>query len=212
MNIEAAIIAASGRKASTVSVQAAIAGMLQVKEWLDELGVFDTPNRLAHLLGQCGHESLGFRITEERLSYSAERLMVVWPSRFKTREIAEQYARMPRRLANFTYGGRMGNKDPGDGYKYRGRGYLQLTGKTNYLRFGRLIDVNLVQWPELAKRPRNAWKIAGSYFATRKRHGKTTLEWADENNVEQITRIVNGGTHGRADRRARAARALEALS
>ena len=87
---------------------------------------------LAALIGQCAHESMGFTVTEERLSYSAARLMQVWPARYPTEEIARRYARQPRKLANHTYGGRNGNTEPDDGWRYRGRGYLQLTGRANY--------------------------------------------------------------------------------
>lgn len=210
LNIEAAILAAAGR--DNVKVQAAIGGMLSVKEWLDENGAFDTPNRLAHMIGQCAHESMGFQFMQERLSYSAKRLMQVWPRRYPTLAIANQFARNPEKLANHTYGGRMGNTRPGDGYRYRGRGWLQLTGRKNYRARGRALGIDLEGKPKLAIKPGIRWLIAASYLAARQRGGKTAVQWADEGEIRNVTLIVNGGLHGLADREARTSRASNALA
>ncbi len=212
IDVEGAILAASGRAASNQKVVAATKGFLAVHEWLDNLGTFKTMLRLAALLGQCGHESLGFTVTEERLRYSTpERLMKVWPGRFPTLEFSRDYVKNSRKLANYVYGTRNGNHRPNDGWKYRGRGFLQLTGRANYRHFGKLVDLELEKWPELAKPAPGAWKIAAAYCANRSRGGKTVFEWADEGNVEMVTKIINGGRHGLEDRRQRTALALAAL-
>jgi len=172
-----------------------------------------TPQRAAHLIGQCAHESMGFTRAAESLYFTTpERLMAVWPRRFALLTAARGFTRDPERLANHVYGGRMGNTRSGDGYRYRGRGYLQLTGRSNYRRFGARIGIDLEAGPERAAEPEIAWLIAASYLATRSRSGKTALEWADANNVEMVTRIVNGGLHGLADRHQRTAAALSALA
>ena len=212
INIEAAILAASKRGSSSKKVTTAIQGFLDVHEWLDNMGAFKTMPRLAALIGQCAHESMGFVVTEERLRYSTpERLMKVWPSRFPTLEFSKGYVRQSRRLANYVYGTRNGNHKSGDGWRYRGRGYIQLTGRANYHEFGPLVDIELEKWPELAKPAPGAWKIAAAYCANRARGGKTVFQWADEGNTEQVTRIINGGHHGLEDRRKRTALALVAL-
>ncbi len=172
-----------------------------------------TPQRAAHLIGQCAHESMGFTRAVESLYFTTpERLMAVWPRRFASVAAARGFTRDPERLANQVYGGRLGNTRPGDGYRYRGRGYLQLTGRANYRRFGARIGIDLEASPERATEPETAWLIAASYLATRSRSGRTALEWADADNVEMVTRIVNGGRHGLADRRHRTAAALSALT
>src|SRR5262249_8858281 len=112
---------------------AVITDILDHQDRLPEFGV-NTPKRIAHFLSQIGHESGGFRIKVEDLSYTAARLMQVWPSRFPNMDIARQYERNPEKLGNFVYANRMGNGDAasGDGYRFRGRGLLQLTGRSMY--------------------------------------------------------------------------------
>ena len=211
INIEGAIVAASKRK-STQKVLVAIDGILSVHEWLDNLGAFRTMARLAALIGQCAHESMGFTVTEERLWYSTpERLMKVWPSRFPTLEFAKGYSKQSRKLANYVYGTRNGNHEKNDGWRYRGRGYIQLTGRANYRKFGKAVGIDLERHPELAKPAPGAWKVAAAYCATRSRGGKTVFEWADEGNTKLVTRLINGGHHGLEDRQERTALALAAL-
>ncbi len=201
--MERAILAvASRRKRDRAKVAAAIDGAKAVEARLQDLGAFDTPQRLAALVGQCAVESAGFARTIEFMNYKAERLVEVWPSRFPTVESARPYARQPTKLANHVYGGRkdLGNTEPGDGWLFRGRGYLQLTGRANYRRTGCAIDLGLEAMPELAVHPHRAWQIAGNYFATRKRGGKTLFEWADEGHTREVTLGVNGGLHGLDER------------
>lgn len=172
-----------------------------------------TPLRAAHLIGQCAHESAGFTRAQESLNYSTpERLMAVWPRRFPRRRDAVPCVANPQALAERVYGGRLGNRAPGDGWRYRGRGWLQLTGRANYRRFGRLLGLALEAEPDLAAAPGIAWRIAALYLATRQRQGRTALDWADANDSRMVTRIVNGGLTGLADRRARTAAALAALT
>ncbi len=205
MNIKAAVRAAAAGAAARATEALAL---------LDPTSpALATPLRAAHLIGQCAHESMGFtRLVESLYFTTPERLMAVWPRRFASLAVAAGFTRDPERLANHVYGGRMGNTRPGDGYRYRGRGYLQLTGRTNYRRFGARIGIDLEAGPERAAEPEIAWLIAASYLATRSRGGKTALEWADTDNVETVTRIVNGGLNGLADRRQRTAAALSALA
>ena len=219
LDIEAAIRATgSRRKRDRDKVAAAVRGALEVKDWLEKLGAFETPQRLAALVGQCGHESGGFAKTVENLRYSTpERIKAVFGRgragrrRFPTVESAVPYVRQPTKLANYVYGGRMGNTQTGDGWRFRGRGYLGLTGRNNYRKIGRALDLGLEASPEVAANPHRAWQIAGHYFATRKRGGKTAFEWADEYHHRNVTRIVNGGTHGLEDRTLRTNAALRAL-
>lgn len=205
-------LATAIRAAAPDAPQAAIAGLEQVRDSAARLGVFDSPLRAAHLIGQCGHESMGFtRVAESLFFTTASRILAVWPHRFRDQVHAREFVRNPEKLANHVYAGRMGNDARGDGFRYRGRGYIQLTGKDNYRVFGRRIELDLVTHPEDAEEPGTAWLIAAAYFANRRRAGKTALEWADLNDAETVTRIVNGGLHGLADRRERTIRALVAL-
>lgn len=201
-------VRASELRASDLAISALLSA-------LDEFTWSNMRERLAHLIGQCGHESAGFTRLVESLFYTTpERLCAVWPGRFRTISDARPFVRSPQALANNVYNGRMGNR-PGsdDGWRYRGRGYLQLTGRDNYRRFGDLLGLPLEARPEMAEGPITAWRIAIAYLATRKRRSRTAFEWADLglDGVEMVTRIVNGGTHGLDDRRRRTAAALAAL-
>ena len=186
------------------------------RDRLAEFGVVDShpsgrPLRVAHLMGQCAHESLLFRKLYEGLYYRERRLMAVWPSRFRDLPTALRYARNPEKLANKVYGGRMGNHQPGDGYRYRGRGWIHLTGRDNYRSYGKIIGMDLEQDPDLAAEPETAWLIAAAYMDRRKRKGLPLWKWADRDDVEQVTRGINGGKIGLADRRRKTAKALEVL-
>ena len=188
--------AAMGRAAPRAP-QEAIAGLLALPPDNPALA---SPARAAALIGQAAHESSRFTRVEEGLYYSAQRLTQVFPRRFATLAKAEPFARNPQALANNVYGGRLGNDKLDDGWMYRGRGYLQLTGRENYRCLGLLLGLDLEDQPDLATDPKIAWLIASKFLATRTKGGKTALEWADEGNVEMVTRIVNGGTHGLDER------------
>jgi putative chitinase len=160
------------------------------------------PRRLPHFLGQISHESSGFTRMVENLNYSAKRLTEVWPNRFPTLEAATPYARNPEALANKTYGGRMGNTEPGDGWKYIGRGLIQLTGRANYKLYGELLGLPLEEDPNLAHWPEPAARIAAAFWS---RNNLNAL--ADKDDLTAITRKINGGTAGLADRRIQVERA-----
>jgi len=120
-------------------------------DWCDVLNVLmpkygiDSPQRIAAFIAQCSHESGHFEKLIENLNYSAKGLVMTWPKRFTTPELANKYARQPEMIANFVYANRLGNGDEssGDGWKYRGRGLIQLTGKYNYQAFANSIGMNL---------------------------------------------------------------------
>jgi putative chitinase len=153
----------------------------------------NTPKRQAAFLGQCMHESAGFKTLEENLNYSAKALMNTWPSRFPNEEVANQYARQPEKIANKVYGGRMGNdvESSGEGWKYRGRGIKQLTGKENYERCGSGLGVDLVSDPDLLLDPKYAALSAGWFW---NKHNLNDL--ADKGDIETMTRRINGGLIG----------------
>ena len=157
-----------------------------------------TPKRQAYFIGQCMHESGGFKQLKENLNYSAKGLMATWPSRFPDADTAEKYERNPEKIANKVYAGRMGNTEDGDGAKYIGRGLIQLTGKENYANCGSAIGVDLVANPDLLSTPKYAALSAGWFW---NRKGLNAL--ADENDLDTITKRINGGLIGIADRKAK---------
>jgi len=157
-----------------------------------------SPNRAAHLLGQAAHESAGFTITKENLYYSTpERIQAIWPSRFKTVEDAMPYAKNPQALADKVYGGRGGNN--GEGYKWRGRGFIQLTFRDNYRSFASDMRV-----PEVMNDPslvETEYAFESAYWFFDK---NGLFRMADNgigtDNIKAITKRVNGGHHGLDDR------------
>jgi putative chitinase len=155
------------------------------------------PLRLAHFLAQVCHETGGLRVLVENLNYSAKRLTEVWPSRFPTLAAAAAFAHDPRALANKVYGGRMGNVEPDDGWKYRGRGLLQITGRDHYARNGRELGIPLEEQPDLAITPEHALAVA---LETWRASGCD--EPADHDDIVGVTRRINGGLIGLSDRRA----------
>jgi putative chitinase len=198
----------------TVSQLAAAtgAGLMRASTWLDPINAaiqrwgIDTPARVAYFLAQVGVESGGLARLEENLSYSAERLMEAWPSRFKTLAAAQAYARNPEALANRVYGGRMGNTQAGDGWRYRGRGLKQLTGRNNYQEYAEASRVDVVKWPELLVKPTYAADSAGWFW-----NARGCNAWADDGDVRGLTRVINGGETGLRERAALTEKALQAL-
>jgi putative chitinase len=158
-------------------------------------GILQGVNRLQYFLAQLGHESNGLTHSQENLNYSAARLMAIWPNRFPTLEIAQKYDRDPEKLANFVYGGRMGNVNPGDGYKYRGRGYIQLTGREAYSAIGKIAGLDLEGDPDLASKPENAVRIACAFWTW-----KGINAACDIGDFTAVTKKINGGTNGLTDR------------
>jgi putative chitinase len=167
----------------------------------------NTPKRQACFIGQCMHESGGFKFLRENLNYSAKALMNTWPSRFPDADIAEKYARQPEMIANKVYSGRMGNTEDGDGAKFIGRGLIQLTGKDNYTAFGEAIGEDLVANPQLVEQPRYAALSAGWFWNKR---GLNVL--ADAMDIETLTKRINGGNIGIDDRKAKISMVLNAIS
>jgi putative chitinase len=162
--------------------------------------------RQASFIGQCAHESGNFKTLQENLNYSAEGLMKTWPSRFPTKEIADQYARQPAKIAGKVYNGRLGNTSEEEASKYLGRGLIQLTGKENYERCGLAIGVDLLSNPDLLLDPRYATMSAGWFW-----NKKGLNELADQQEHGQITKRINGGTLGLDDRIAKTTKAAQAL-
>lgn len=179
---------------------------------LEDLGA-TTDRRIASIIGQCAYESGGFKSRFENLNYSSSALQRVFRKYFRTVS-ADAYARQPEKIANRVYGNRMGNGDEasGDGYRYRGRGWIQLTGKSNYETYGKAIGVDLVADPDAAAEPATAWLIAVRYMAATRRSGKTLLEWADEEDEAMVTKGINGGTNGLSGRVHEVEKVLSALS
>ena len=159
----------------------------------------DSINRLAHFISQCSHESSNFTRVEENLNYSEEALLKIFPKYF-TPKLAEDYARKPKFIANKIYADRMGNGSEmsNDGWNYRGRGYIQLTGKQNYINFDKICQDNIVANPDLVatKYPLVSaawfWKINGL--------NELADRGSDAETVSKITKKVNGGSIGLSDR------------
>lgn len=183
--------------------------------WLKELVLqmpiwsIDTPNEIASFIAQLAHESAEFTRLEENLNYSALRLTQVWPKRFPTLESAKPYANAPELLANKVYAGRLGNGDEasGDGWRYRGRGPIQITGKSHYDECGAGIDAPIVDEPSLLLDPRIGIRSACWFWRT---NGLDLLD--DDADIRVETRRVNGGDTGLADRQAYFQKALTALA
>ena len=167
-------------------------------EAMGAAGLFEPGHRLHVFLAQLGHESAGLTRCVESLYYTRpETLMAVWPSRFPTVEAATPYLRRSRALAEKVYGGRtsLGNSEPGDGARFIGRGFLQITGRANYRALGRRIGVDLEAEPELAARPDIAVRLACAYWTMRRIN-----ETCDAGSFRAVTRRINGGLTGYADR------------
>ena len=165
-----------------------------------------TPKREAAFIGQCSVESANFTRIQENLNYSAQRLMQVWPSRFPNISMAQPYANNPEKLANFVYAGRMGNLQDGDGWKFHGRGLIQLTGRENYANCGSSIGVDIIDNPDLLLTPKYAALSAGWFW---NKHGLNLL--ADAQEYGTMTRRINGGTTALDERIAKITKALQVL-
>jgi putative chitinase len=160
----------------------------------------NTPLRLAHFLAQCGHESGGFRLTQENLNYSAKGLNGIFKKYFPTEAAAAAYARNPQKIANKVYANRMenGSEASGDGYKFRGRGYIQLTGRANYTAFGKSIGEDILSNPDIVSGKHAL--LSAAWFWSKNGLNKLADGGATDATVTSITKRVNGGTIGLADR------------
>jgi putative chitinase len=166
----------------------------------------NTPVRQACFIGQCAHESGNFKALQENLNYSAEGLMKTWPSRFPTKEMADQYARQPAKIAGKVYNGRLGNTSEEEASNFLGRGLIQLTGKENYANCGTALGIDLVGNPTLLTDPKYAALSAGWFW---NKKGLNAL--ADASDIETMTKRINGGLIGLDDRKAKIAKALSVL-
>ena len=159
----------------------------------------NTPLRLAHFLAQCGHESGGFKVVSENLNYGAAGLQSIFKKYF-TAESAKEYERKPEKIANIVYANRMGNGNQasGEGYKFRGRGFIQLTGKDNYTSFDKVVEDDIIANPELVatKYP----LLSAAWFFHKNGLHKIADEGATDVVVTKVTKRVNGGTIGLPDR------------
>jgi putative chitinase len=165
----------------------------------EKFGV-NTPLRLAHFLAQCGHESGGFRITQENLNYSAKGLQGIFKKYFPSEALALDYAKKPQKIANRVYGGRMGNGNEasGDGFKFRGRGFIQLTGRDNYKAFDDAVEDNILENPDLVA---TKYPLASAAWFWNKNKLNQLADKGDTTEVvTMVTKRVNGGTIGLADR------------
>jgi putative chitinase len=172
-------------------------------------GRIDSPARIAAFLAQIGHESGGLTRLVENLNYSAQGLAATWPNRYAgPNALALKLARKPEAIANNCYANRMGNGDEasGDGWRYRGRGLVQVTGRNNYEAAGKALGQPLLEQPELLQLPGPAARSAVWFW---KSNGCNEL--ADADKFEAITRKINGGMHGQAERVALRNRIIEAL-
>jgi putative chitinase len=167
-----------------------------------------TPLRVAAFLAQCIHESGGFEFLRENLNYRATSLMKVWPRHFPSLEIAAQYERNPQKIANRAYANRMGNGDEssGDGWRYCGRGLIQLTGKSNYELFAESIETPVEQIPEYLETFEGAIQSACWFWET-----NNLNSLADRRDIVGLTKRINGGTIGLEDRKKHYEHALHVL-
>lgn len=189
-------------------------------EWVDALNEtfdrfqIDTPMRQASFIGQCGHECGQFRVLEENLNYRAATLLKLFPRTPRrswgfTPEEAAAYERQPKRIANRIYSNRMNNRDEasGDGWRFRGRGCIQLTGSANYHHAGRALGVDFIMEPDLVATPKYAAMTAGWFWNTHRIN-----QFADVQDWIGMTKRINGGTIGLDDRIKHIMQALQILS
>jgi putative chitinase len=174
-----------------------------IDQWYEALSVLlpdyeiNTPNRIAAFIAQCAHESASFTALHENLNYRAETLSKVWPKKFPA-SIAEQYAHKPEAIANRAYASRMGNGDEasGDGWRYCGRGLIQLTGKDNYTSFADSIGITPEEVSDYVQTFEGAAQSACWFWES-----NNLNQYADSGDIETMTKRINGGTLGLEDRK-----------
>ena len=184
------------------------------QEWyqalVNNLPLYDinTPERVAAFIAQCAHESGGFKRLKENLNYKWESLRRVFPKYFPTDELAQEYAHKPEQIANRIYGSRMGNGDEssGDGFRYCGRGLIQLTGRNNYTKFAESIGMAVEEVPTLLETYDGAVKSACWFWSS-----NNLNQWADAGDILTMTKRINGGTIGLEDRIKHYNHAMEVL-
>ena len=181
---------------------------LKVLEFTFAKYQINTPTRQAAFIGQCQHESNNFHTLEENLHYSAASLMRVWPSRFPNLDVANQYANNPEKIANKVYGGRadLGNTEDGDGWKFHGRGVIQLTGRANYTVCGEALGQPFTSNPSLLLDPEWACLSAGWFW-----NKKNLNSLADIEDWVTMTKRINGSNIGLSDRINKIHKAMDIL-
>ena len=185
-----------------------------VNDWYTALNTLlpdydiNTVPRVAAFIAQCAHESGGFKMLKENLNYRAVTLRKIFPKYFPTDAMAEQYAGKQELIANKVYGGRMGNGDEssGDGFRYCGRGLIQLTGKNNYMAFAESIETPVEEIPEFLGTFEGAVQSACWFWET-----NNLNQWADKGDILTLTKRINGGLIGLDDRKAKIAKAISVL-
>jgi putative chitinase len=172
--------------------------MLQSMNKLFDMYEINTTLRITHFLAQAMHESGDFSINIENLNYSTKGLLGIFRKYFDE-DLANEYARNPQRIANRVYANRLGNgdEDSNDGWTYRGRGIFQLTGRANYRKYGEILGIDLERNTELARDPYISLQVACEYWKSR-----SINQDADNDDIESVTRKINGGTNGLDDRQA----------
>ena len=202
--IDAVVIKSIAPQASGSIVDGVAASMGKVVDHAD----LTTDLRLAHFLGQLAHESAGFSSVEENLNYRAARIRQVWPKRFSSVAVAQPYASNPEKLANRVYANRMGNgpESSGDGWMYRGRGLIMTTGREAYEKLSERMGVDFIANPDLLRAFPYAILSAAEFWKSRNLN-----PFADRDDVVTITKRINGGTIGLAERKTYLARAKRAI-
>lgn len=205
--VPAGAIAISPEQIRGLAAQNAQPGYLKAFEnataILAPYGINVKPLRLAHFMAQVLHETGGLRVLRESMDYRAERLPQVWPNHFSDPNVAKQYAHNEEKLANFIYGSGtqighdLGNTQPGDGWRFVGRGLMQVTGRESYAKYGSLVGADLIHNPDLAFDPAYSLKIAAEEW-----NAKGCNSWADADNINKITKLINGGYNGLDERKA----------
>jgi putative chitinase len=194
-------------------LSAMLPGNPYIEHWCEALNKIlpdydiSTPARIAAFIAQTAHESGGYTALHENLNYRAESLCRVWPRYFNSGN-ANDYAHQPEKIANKAYANRMGNgsEESGDGWKYCGRGLIQLTGKSNYQAFADSIETDLSEIPAFLQTFEGAIQSACWFW-----ENNNLNKWADAGNIEKMTQIINGGQLGIDDRKARYTHALQIL-
>jgi len=168
----------------------------------------NTPSRVAAFLAQCAHESGEFKFIQENLNYKAESLCRVWPRYFPNMDVAKAYAHKPEMIANRAYANRMGNgpEESGDGWKFCGRGLIQLTGRSNYQAFADSIETAIDDLPEYLKTFEGCVQSACWFW-----EANNLNQWADKGDILTLTKRINGGTLGLEDRKKHYEHALHVL-
>jgi putative chitinase len=171
----------------------------EIQSVIDTFGM-NTPFRLSHFLGQCAHESGNFKFNTENLNYSSKGLLTVFPKYFKQPGLAEAYARNPERIASRVYANRMGNGVEGthDGWKFRGRGYIQLTGKNNYTEFDKFVNEDILSNPDLVAKKYPL--LSAAWFFHKNKLNSISDKGLNDTVILELTKRINGGTNGLQDR------------